>query len=80
MAVRMSCMNATWTFCTSVVRRVTSEELENWSMVANENVWMFSNMSRRRFLAKPHEALEQVTPAAAPNASDTSAMAASARP
>ena len=32
-------MNACWTLVTSVVRRVTSDELENWSMLLKENVW-----------------------------------------
>ena len=39
-AMRMMSMNACCTLVTSVVRRVTSEELENASMLANENVWI----------------------------------------
>ena len=39
-AMRMSIMNACWTLVMSVVRRVTSEELENVSMFSNENVWI----------------------------------------
>ena len=39
-AMRMSIMNACWTLVTSVVRRVTSEELEKASMLENENVWI----------------------------------------
>ena len=43
-------------FCiwvTSLVRRVTSEALENWSMFSNENDWTFENSPSRRFAAKP---------------------------
>ena len=36
-AVRISIINACWTFVTSVVRRVTRDEVENLSMLANEN-------------------------------------------
>ena len=39
-AMRMMSMNACWTLVTSVVRRVTSDELENWSMLLKENVWI----------------------------------------
>ena len=39
-AMRMSIMNACWTLVISVVRRVTSEELENASMLAKLNVWI----------------------------------------
>ncbi len=35
-AVRMIIIKAICTFDTSVVRRVTSEDVENWSMLANE--------------------------------------------
>lgn len=38
--MRMMSMNACCTLVTSVVRRVTSDELEKRSMLANENVWI----------------------------------------
>ena len=39
-AMRMISMNACCTLVISVVRRVTSEELEKRSMLANEKVWI----------------------------------------
>ena len=39
-AMRIIIMNACWTFVMSVVRRVTSEELEKSSMFAKLNVWI----------------------------------------
>ena len=39
-AMRMIIMNACWTLVMSVVRRVTSDELENVSMFAKLNVWI----------------------------------------
>ena len=38
--MRIIIMNACWTFVMSVVRRVTSEELEKSSMFAKLNVWI----------------------------------------
>ena len=35
-AIRVSIINACWTFATSVVRRVTREDVENRSMFENE--------------------------------------------
>ena len=35
-AIRVSIMNACWTFATSVVRRVTREDVENRSIFENE--------------------------------------------
>ena len=61
----------------SVVRRVTSEELENWSMLAKLKRCTAANTSWRRFLAKPHDASEQVSPAPMPKHSEASAMATS---
>ena len=63
-----------------MVSLVTSEEVENRSIVVNKKVWMLWNMSRRRFFAKPHAARAQVKPAAAPKASEASAMSASTPP
>ena len=40
MAVRMSIMYAICTFMTSVVMRVTRDELEKRSITAKEKVWM----------------------------------------
>ena len=39
-AMRMIIMNACWTLVTSVVSRVTSELVENRSMLENENPWI----------------------------------------
>ena len=62
----------------SVVRRVTSDELENWSMLANEKRCTAAKTSWRRFMASPHEAWLHVMPAPMPKASDASAMSTSA--
>ena len=62
-AVRISIMNAIWMFWMSVVRRVTSDALENLSMLPKEKLWMFLNTSARRFRAKPVLALAQWIPA-----------------
>ena len=73
-AMRMIIMYACWTLVTSVVSRVTSELVENRSMLENENPWILWNTSCLRFLARPVAAIEQVTPAAVPKASEASAM------
>ena len=39
-AMRMIIMYACWTLVTSVVSRVTSELVENRSMLENENPWI----------------------------------------
>ena len=62
----------------SVVRRVTSELDENWSMLANEKRCTAAKTSWRRFIAKPHDAWLHVMPAPMPKASDASAMRTSA--
>ena len=58
----------------SVVRRVTSELDENWSILAKLKVCTAANTSWRRFLAKPQLAWLHVRPAPIPKASDASAM------
>ncbi len=75
MAMRISIMKACCTLLVSVVRRVTSELVLKRSMLLKEKVWMLANMSWRRFLAKPAEAMEQVMPAPAPHRSETRASA-----
>ena len=80
MAVRTIIMYASWTLETSVVSRVTREEVENLSMFSKEKVCMLSNISCRRFRAKPQEAVEQAEPARAPKVSARPAMRISARP
>ena len=59
----------------SVVRRVTSDELENWSMLAKLKRCTAANTSWRRVLAKPQDAWLQVMPAPMPKHSDARAMA-----
>ena len=62
---------------TSVVRRVTSELDENWSMLAKLKRCTAAKTSWRRFMARPHEAWLHVTPAPMPKASDARAIATS---
>ena len=61
----------------SVVRRVTSELDENWSMLAKLKRCTAAKTSWRRFIARPQEAWLQVMPAPMPKASDASAMSTS---
>ena len=58
----------------SVVIRVTSDGAENRSMFSKEKCWILSKISLRRFRAKPADARAPAKPAAAPQASDSSAM------
>ena len=46
-------MYAFWIFVTSVVSLVTRLDVEKWSMLEKEKVWMLSCMALRRFLASP---------------------------
>ena len=64
----------------SVVIRVTSDGAEKRSMFSKEKRWIRSKISRRRFRAKPAEALAPAKPAAAPQASDSSAISTSTSP
>lgn len=61
-AIRMTIIKAIWTLVTSVVRRVMMPLVENLSMLAKENFWTFRYISRRRFRAKPVEALAPKRP------------------
>ena len=58
---------------TSVVMRVTRPAVEYLSIFANEKDWMFSNIARRRFFAKPADAFAPYTPPIAPAKSAISA-------
>lgn len=70
-AVRMTIMYANWTLVTSVVMRVTSEEVRKWSMFSKEKPCTAQKMSCRRFLPRPQEAVEQVRPASEPKSSES---------
>ena len=59
----------------SVVRRVTSELDENWSMLAKLKRCTAAKTSWRRFMARPQLAWLQVTPAPMPKQRDASAIA-----
>ena len=56
-AIRMSMPKAFCTLVTSVVMRVTSEDVEKRSMSANEKSWTLKKRSWRRFFARPTEAV-----------------------
>ena len=79
-AVRMIIMKAICTFDTSVVMRVTSEAEEKRSMFSKEKSCTRTNISSRRFLAKPVEASAQVRAATAPHKSDAIAISTSFPP
>ena len=57
----------------SVVRRVTSELDENLSIFEKEKLCIFRNISRRKFFAKPVDALAPVTAPIPPQTSDNKA-------
>ena len=65
-------MNAICTLLISVVRRVTSDEVENLSIFAKENRCTREKISWRIFFARPADAFEQVKPAKPPHASEIS--------
>ena len=75
---RVNIMSIIWkAFCTlltSVVMRVTRPAVEKRSMLENENVWMFLNMSSRRLQAKPVLARALCCPALTPQTAASSAM------
>ena len=79
-AMRISIMNAICTLLISVVRRVTSDEVENLSMLLNAKVCTFAKISWRTFLAKPAAALALVNPADPPKNSESSVISNSSRP
>ena len=64
----------------SVVSRVTRLEGENLSMLAKENVCILSNISPRRLVAKPAEAVAAYLPASIPNTRENAASASSIPP
>ncbi len=66
--MRKICWNACCRFCTSVVMRVTSPDVEYLSMSEKAKRWMFLYIARRRLAAKPVEATADVRPAAMPSA------------
>ena len=79
-ATRISMPKAFCTLVTSVVMRVTREEVEKESMSLKEKPWTRKNRSWRRFLASPAAAVAEKRAARTPHASDAIAMATSARP
>ena len=79
-AMRMIIMKAIITLVTSVVRRVMMPLVENLSMLAKENFWTFLYISRRRFRAKPVEALAPNRPDRPPQISARMAMPTTVRP
>ena len=74
MAMRIIIINDIWTLDMSVVMRVTREAEENLSIFSKEKLCIRSNISWRRFFAKPVEALAQVAPATPPKHSETQAI------
>ena len=79
-AIRMTIIKAIWTLVTSVVRRVMMPLVENLSMLAKENFWTFRYISRRRFRAKPVEALAPKRPDSPPQISARTAIPTTVRP
>ena len=78
--MRIIILNAFWTLFTSVVRRVTSDAVENLSTLENEKDCTFSNSARRTFLAKPMLATAPKREPSEPKHSDTSAISIMSKP
>ena len=72
--MRMSIWKAFCKLDTSVVIRVISPEVENLSMLANENVWMLRYMASRRLYANPVEAFAEQRPDRMPKSSEKAAI------
>ncbi len=79
-AVRMIIIKAICTLVTSVVRRVTREEVENLSMFENEKLWTLANRSCRRFRAKPAPAEAANQPERMPQLMEPMAISTSSAP
>ena len=79
-SVRMTIMKDCCTFVTSVVRRVTSEAVENLSTLANEKPCTLRKRPARRFFAKPALASAANHPESAPMERERHAMAIISRP
>ena len=78
--MRIIMLKAFCTLFTSVVRRVTSDAVENLSMLEKEKDCTFSNSARRTLLAKPIEALAPRRAPSEPKHSDTIAISIISRP
>ena len=79
-AMRMIIIKAIITLVTSVVSRVMMPLVENLSMLEKENCCTFLYISRRRFRAKPVEALAPNRPDRPPQISARMAMPTTVRP
>ena len=64
----------------SLVRRVTREAVENFSMLRKENSWIWSYWARRRLAPKPWPAREDRNAAPMPRPMDSRAIATISRP
>ena len=67
-------MYASWTMVTSVVMRVTSDDVINLSIFAKEYFCIAANISLRKFFAIPQEAVAEVKPAAVPKVNEIAAI------
>ena len=67
--IKDSCM-----LLTSLVRRVTRDAVENFSMLEKANSWMWSYSARRRFAPKPWPATDEQAALPRPKHNDTSAI------
>ena len=72
-AMRISIPKAFWTLVTSVVMRVTREDVEKRSMSAKEKSWTAKKRSWRRFFARPTDAVAEKRAASRPQASEAKA-------
>ena len=79
-AILVNIMNAFCTFVTSVVILVTSELVENLSMLSNEKSFTEAYISERRFLPNPQLAVAHVIPASMPKIRLPRAISASMPP
>ena len=81
MAMRMIIIYAIWTLVTSVVSRVTRDEVEKLVDVLERIVLhLVEHILAAGCFASPQEAVAQVEPASAPNASDRPARTISIMP
>ncbi len=79
-AMRTSIISVFCTLPTSVVRRVTSEAVENLSTLWKEKSWILWKIACRRHLAKPIEPTADSRAPSAPNPSDSNAISSIAPP
>ena len=76
----MIIIKAICTLVTSVVRRVTSDEVENRSMLEKEKLCTFANRSCRRLRAKPAPAEAANQPERMPQLIEPMAISTSSAP